>query len=505
MDSHQSCESLPLRFAFQAIIGLSLALAGALTLAALGGVGYPYLLEWMEGGTVDVIDRILAGKPVYAEPTLDHVPYIYPPFYYWVSSGIALLLDDQLLAPRLVSVLSVAATVGAIFCITRDASASPGSRDRRDFYGILAIGLYLGCFEISGRWYHLARVDSLYVALLMVGFLLTRGRPGTWRALASGTAWALAFLTKQTAVVAVGPVLLSLVVIEPRRYLPAALAFGVIVSSSVLVLEIVSDGWFGYFVFDLPRQHALSLYVGTKEFGLHDLLGRTALATLAAILAGLTLPFVLPARDWIPFWCLAFGMVASSWLGRVHIGGYYNVSMPLYATVAVLAPLGLRQLLDWVTPGRPVPYVLVLAGAAVQLIALLHNPWASIPGPPDIARTEQLLDRLRAMPDDVLVFDMRSVQRAVGKSPYGLEMAARDVLRSHSPVRDRFYRTLQEDLSRKRFSAILLTPGCDYSGLEPALSLNYRQTGRLFPEDATHALRGELPNLVYLPISTEQN
>ncbi len=495
-----NCTADLVRLGFIAVVVLCLILTGAYLVTAAAGIGYPYLLEWMEGGTSDVISRILSGRPIYSEPTLEHVPYIYPPFYYWVSSGVALLLNDPLLAPRLVSFLSTVATACAIFWITRDASTALGSRDRWNFYGILAIGLYFGCFEISGQWYHLARVDSLYLALLIAGFLLTRRHPGMVRSAAVGTVWALAFLTKQTAIVAAGPVLFSLVIVDFRRYLPAVIAFGTIISCSVLFLEVTSNGWFGYFVFDLPRQHGLSLYIGTREFGLRDLLGQTALATLGAVLAGLTLPARLPVRDWLPYWCFALGMVASSWLGRVHTGGYYNVSMPLYATVAVLAPLGVRQLLEWAALRRPSATLLPLAGAAIQLIALLHNPWDSVPTARDIARMEQLIDRLRAMPGDVMVFDMRSVQRAAGKSPYGLEMAARDVLRTDGKIRDRLYQTLQEDLSRKRFTAIVLTPGYYYQWLEPALSLNYRPVGRLFPDDATHALQGELPNLVYVPI-----
>ena len=35
--------------------------------------------EWMEGGMVDRVHRIMTDRPLYIEPSLRFVPFIYPP------------------------------------------------------------------------------------------------------------------------------------------------------------------------------------------------------------------------------------------------------------------------------------------------------------------------------------------------------------------------------------------------------------------------------------------
>jgi 4-amino-4-deoxy-L-arabinose transferase-like glycosyltransferase len=63
-------------------IGLYLSLAWS-------RVSYPFELEWMEGGSVGHVRRLLAGQQIYVAPSLDFIPYPYPPFYYYVSAAAA--------------------------------------------------------------------------------------------------------------------------------------------------------------------------------------------------------------------------------------------------------------------------------------------------------------------------------------------------------------------------------------------------------------------------------
>src|SRR5262245_39687639 len=62
---------------------LVLAAAAALVLliAFVRRVPYGYDLEWMEGGMLCHALRFLEGKPIYAPPSVDFVPYLYTPFY----------------------------------------------------------------------------------------------------------------------------------------------------------------------------------------------------------------------------------------------------------------------------------------------------------------------------------------------------------------------------------------------------------------------------------------
>jgi hypothetical protein len=67
---------------------------------ALRTLNYPFPLEWMEGGTVDVVQRVIRHQPLYTQPTAEYVPYIYPPLYYWVSAQIARVIGVGCPSPR---------------------------------------------------------------------------------------------------------------------------------------------------------------------------------------------------------------------------------------------------------------------------------------------------------------------------------------------------------------------------------------------------------------------
>ena len=40
-------------------------------------IPYAYELEWMEGGCVDAVQRILDGKSIYPEPSVEFIPFLY--------------------------------------------------------------------------------------------------------------------------------------------------------------------------------------------------------------------------------------------------------------------------------------------------------------------------------------------------------------------------------------------------------------------------------------------
>src|ERR1700681_2233850 len=64
---------------------------------------FPFPLDGLEGGALQEVARIRAGLPIYVAPTLDYVPFIYGPLYYYVSALVAMVVRSDLLALRLVS------------------------------------------------------------------------------------------------------------------------------------------------------------------------------------------------------------------------------------------------------------------------------------------------------------------------------------------------------------------------------------------------------------------
>ena len=72
-----------------ALVVVALWYLGAYLAVALARIGYPYDLEWMEGGSLEHVARVLRGQPLYVPPSLEFTPYIYAPLYYYVAAPFA--------------------------------------------------------------------------------------------------------------------------------------------------------------------------------------------------------------------------------------------------------------------------------------------------------------------------------------------------------------------------------------------------------------------------------
>src|SRR3989442_427964 len=178
------------------IIELLIVLLSAFQIAlylgiALQTLAYPYPLEWMEGGSMDVVERVRRGLRIYTDSTASYVPYIYALMFFVVTALVTRVTDVDFFAARLVSFLSIC---GVLWLIASFIRREGGGR----VAAIAGVGLFLSTYEASGRWFHLARVDSLFLLLLLAGFYVIRFGKG-WRAalLAAVFLW-LSFLTKQT-------------------------------------------------------------------------------------------------------------------------------------------------------------------------------------------------------------------------------------------------------------------------------------------------------------------
>ena len=80
-------------------------------------MGYPYELEWIEGGFVGQVGRILAGQPVYGPPSIEFTPFIYTPLYFYLSAATAKIVGAGFLPLRIVSVLSSLVAIIGIFAL----------------------------------------------------------------------------------------------------------------------------------------------------------------------------------------------------------------------------------------------------------------------------------------------------------------------------------------------------------------------------------------------------
>ena len=128
---------------------------------------YPYELEWMEGGVVDHVGRVLGGHALYGPPSIRFTPYIYTPLYYYVAAAVAKIVGLGYAPLRVVSIVGALATLVAIGAWVE---TETGNR----WAAVTGAGLFAACYRLGGAWFDLAREDSLMLALLFGGLVVAR-------------------------------------------------------------------------------------------------------------------------------------------------------------------------------------------------------------------------------------------------------------------------------------------------------------------------------------------
>ncbi len=345
-------------------------------------VGHPAELEWMEGGMLDHVLRLHHGRSLYAEPSLQYIPFVYPPLWFVCAWLASLLLGHGFLAARLVGVLACGVAFGLAFVIARRGS---GSR----LQALVALGCLAAVYPLSGYWFDLARVDTLLLAWLL-GALACLRSERVEAVVGAALLLTAACLTKQNAVIFLGLAGLFLLLRSWRQGLLFAGLSLPLLGAALAWMQHRSGGWAGFYLFEVPASHGL-------EWGLLPVLGRDMAFDLPLLLL-LCLPVAwlrwraagstwsMLRRDPL-LWFLA-GAAVFSVSGRLHFGGFDNVLIPLYA-FAGLFVCATPWRAPWFRAALP---VLV----AVQLGLGLHDPRPALPHPDDAAGLQQLeatLDR----------------------------------------------------------------------------------------------------------------
>ena len=192
---------------------------------ALRRMRYPFELEWIESGVLVSVRRIVHGQGLYVAPSIDFVPFLYAPLFFYVSAAMTKLTGVSYAATRLVSTLSTLGSCAVIYAFVF-------TETRRQLAAIAGAGLFLACYPLVEAFYDIGRTDSLYVFFMLLAlFCSRRGKP-----VLAALAWVLCFQTKQTLLPAAF-VLLCADWEHPRRILLGLGTFGAVLGGSILVAE----------------------------------------------------------------------------------------------------------------------------------------------------------------------------------------------------------------------------------------------------------------------------
>lgn len=373
-------------------------------------IGYPFELEWMEGGSLDHVLRLLDGKPLYIEPSFEFTPYIYTPLYFWISAFFAKMFGANFVVMRAVSLVSTLACAAILYGLARSGGC-------KKLQSALAAFLFLALFKVSGAWYDLARVDMLFLAFMFGSFLTCR-RAENWPGyIATALLAFLAFATKQSALAGAGAVLVILIARDWRKGLVASALFAALTGLFCLALILTSDGWFWYYAFTLPSENPTNApnwrAIIYWEFYVSLRIG----AVLVLVEMIVSLRDRANRRVALEFLVFFLAMTVTAWVTRFHRGGYANALIPFYAMMGLMMVLGWSRVGSSTDAGNG---RLVLRCAAhliliFQFTALTYSPAHQIPTKADQRAGEEWLKRIRESEGDVLLVYAGYLARMAGK------------------------------------------------------------------------------------------
>jgi Dolichyl-phosphate-mannose-protein mannosyltransferase len=437
-------------------------------------IRYPYFFDWMEGGLVDQVGWVLSGKPLYVRPSLEFTPFIYQPLYTYVSALAARVLGLGFFPLRLVSLLASTGTFYIVYLFVKRESGET-------YYRLIACGLFSGCYVMADSTINLARVDQLFLFLFMAGAYLVRFRPSRAGYLIAGAILSLSFLTKQTALVAVLPLLVYALVMERNKSLYLIASFAAISGGSVLLLDRIFHGWYSYYVFKMPGRIPFepALYTG---FFKDDMMAPLAIASVVSLFF-IVSRLSSDRKAGLYYLMLATGTFAGSWLSRLHSEGFQNVVLPAYCATSIMFALGVREAVSAVRSSERTKGMLaenfILSVCVLQFVLLLYNPVPLIPTEKDLQAGADMVKTMSQFKGDIFAPNDGFIPVLAGKRPHAHYMALYDVLRVGDEAdKARLIDDMKRAVQERKFDAIILYPDVLGAGLltKEELTRNYDVT-----------------------------
>lgn len=445
---------------------------------ALARMRFPFELEWMEGASIAHLDRVAHGLPLYVKPSLEFTPFIYPPFYFTVASWMAKVTGVGFLPLRIVSFASSLGCFALLYAAVRPES---GSR----VPALLAAGLFAAAYRQSGSWLDLGRVDTLFLMLLLGGYVALRRIGAPWvSGILAGVLVALSFFTKQAALFVAAPVALAVLVTDVRRGIAFAATLGLVIGIGVLWLDHATGGWFRVYVFDLPRHHPIIPQL-LRGYWIDDLLGPFGIALMLG-----TLHFVAAApegsrrRRRVLDAVFVVALIGTAYATRVRVGSFINVTLPGVLGVCLMFGLGIAALTRLsgrgTTPALRIERLVALL-VLVQFALLAYSPAGQIPSKGDVEAGRQIVESLRRVNGEVWVPRHDYLAVMAGKPWHAHELALQDVLRQgDSPRQRELLGELQRAAAERRFAVIVLD---DETWIHDMIQPTYALLARMFRDD----------------------
>ena len=101
------------------LMAIALSFIGIYIIVVFMRMTYPFELEWMEGGAVEHVRRILFGLKLYVTPSIEFTPFIYNPLYFYIAALASKIVGVSFFSLRLVSFISSLGCFIVIYLLVR--------------------------------------------------------------------------------------------------------------------------------------------------------------------------------------------------------------------------------------------------------------------------------------------------------------------------------------------------------------------------------------------------
>ena len=496
-----------------------------LATAIMGRIGYPYDLEWMEGGMLHHALRLQTGAGIYNEPSVDFIPYLYTPLYPALLAMIGEVFGLGYTLGRVLSVLSLVGIAVVAFVSVCSPRYRHVSRLPAIAGVVLALGLFAAIYPYVEGWYDLVRADTLFLFLITAGLVAAvnwanqgEGIRGHGRVAAIATILSFAFFAKQTGIlyVALGGVI---VVILAWRRLPTYIATaGFIGLGGSGVMNLTSDGWFWTYIRTIHSAHDFNMDRFWKSYGniLWHFRALTIVVVITLIAVGYTwlrkptegMRRELP-RQARPFLLWASAFAVSTVVGAIGWGtefAHFNAYMPAFLHGALAAGAALPALaacagILW--GARPYPTLVVHGVAATAALTLALTCWhwqwkpqRFIPTQADVAAGDKLIKRIAALDGKVWMPSHPWYPVLAGKHPHVHRMGVKDV----TWRQNRRIVGLDDAIENHAFASIVFDNRDLFLEL-PQLRVHYRPALKLPADERPRLYSGAqiVPDSIWVP------
>ncbi|MBI4707214.1 MAG: glycosyltransferase family 39 protein [Candidatus Omnitrophica bacterium] len=424
-------------------------------------INYPFELEWMEGGILTEITRIRSGQKLYVSPSLEYVPLLYAPLYFYISAAASTIIGLTFTAQRLVSFISSLGCFYVIFLIVY-------KETRSKYAGILASCLFAASYPLTGGWFDMGRVDVLFLLFLLLVVYLVKFASSSIMYILAGIVMVLAFLTKQSALLVSLPIMLYCLLWDLRRSI-YFIGTTIIVGGSVLfLLNYIHDGWYNYFFFSMAKTPLMTSSFFKDQMFAHfwkkDILPTMPIALALSIFFILAQFFNANKKNFLFYSIVFIDMVGISCLSRVNPGGGQNSLLMVFASMAILFGMAFNMILESIHTvserGQSLIKIFLCLICVMQfcLEPIRYNTALYIPNQRDLEAGKELVRKIKQIEGEVFIPDSGYLSIMAGKKSYAHGAAIRDILMwDEGKPKEGLLSEIENALQEKRFSAIVLS------------------------------------------------